>query len=125
MSIQINTYRCGSCDTEHDAAIQAIECCNAEFVVYPISDLPPDAVVGVSEQFNITKDTFIGGWQMVQNHTPSGEPVRVFLMPQILANAFETIIKNTTDIALAGTKQRLDKIISQFNPLNEQSPLPR
>lgn len=78
------SYICSNCRKAHDTFEAAGDCCRADFVECPLSELPDDAALGHGQAYSYGK-AFTGRWELVLNGRPATEPVRVYPVPPVIS----------------------------------------
>lgn len=86
-------YGCGECGTQHDSFHAAAECCKADYVVCPLTELPEDAKLSNPGEGRYTygKGSFISGWSIVDNESPL--PTRVYSLPALMCQLLDGMIE--------------------------------
>ena len=85
----ITQYTCGDCGKEYPTPEAAGECCNAECIYCPLSDLPIDAEIGHGKEFNYGS-VFSGSFELVSNNGVT-LPTRVYPLPPLVSKMAKEI----------------------------------
>lgn len=105
------SYICSNCRKAHDTFEAAGDCCRADFVECPLSELPDDAALGHGQAYGYGK-TFTGRWELVLNGRPATEPVRVYPVPPVLSKMISQLAddryKDGAAAAKLAMRQALD-----------------
>ncbi len=79
------SYVCPSCRKEHDVFIEAGDCCHANFVECPLSELPENAELGFVNGTYAYGTVFTGRWELVLHGCLKEEPTRVYPLPLVVS----------------------------------------
>jgi hypothetical protein len=105
------SYTCSNCCKAHDTFEAAGDCCRADFVECPLSELPDDAALGHGQAYSYGK-AFTGRWELVLNGRPATEPVRVYPVPPVLSKMISQLAddryKDGAAAAKLAMRQALD-----------------
>lgn len=105
------SYICSNCCKAHDTFEAAGDCCRADFVECPLSELPDDAALGHGQAYSYGK-AFTGRWELVLNGRPATEPVRVYPVPPVLSKMISQLAddryKDGAAAAKLAMRQALD-----------------
>ena len=109
MSAQAN-YRCGDCKASFQGFDEAAECCKAEHVECPISDLPADADLGDGKAYTYGS-VFSGVWEIVYNHGAPDQPVRVYPLPALVGRAMTNLFEARYEAGQMDAKTAMRKAL--------------
>lgn len=109
MNIQ-PVYRCGGCKESFASFSAAAQCCTADHVECPLSDLPAEAELGHGKAYGYGT-VFTGGWEIVYNHGTPDQPVRVYPLPQLVRSAMAHLCEARYDAGKNDAKAEIRKAL--------------
>lgn len=106
-------FACGQCKKLHPTFNEAGNCCLAEHVECPLSQLPADGDIGniaVALEFSFGRGTFSEGWEIVRNHTDHKAAVSVYPLPPLLNKIMDRLADDRYEAGQQSIKDAVNRV---------------
>jgi hypothetical protein len=106
------TYTCTECRKTHDTFDRACECCKADFIECPLSEIPDDAELFIDNGKYVYGSNFIvDGWFIGLAQTPTDEPSRIYNLPPLVSKIIDKIYRDQYEKGNDDARQSIRKAL--------------
>lgn len=106
-------FACGKCKKLHPSFNQAGNCCLAEHVECPLSQLPADGEIGniaQAREFSFGRGTFSKGWEVVRNVCDPKAAVPVYPLPPLLNTIMDRLANDRYEAGQQAIKDAVNRV---------------